>query len=85
MTFETIAELLDRIDEECLAEHGQTAGLGVCGTKRSLRVSYGGVLWDSDDDPTDDPEELKRHLLDALEEIVAGFKTAVATLEERGS
>jgi hypothetical protein len=81
ITFRQLTELLDRIDDECLAEHGQTLGLGVCGTAYALAVMYECVLWDSEEEPTDDPEELKQHLIGKLKEMVAGIETAVATLK----
>jgi len=77
MTFEQLTEILDRIDDECLARHGQTLALAICGTKHFLAVSFECVLWDSEDEPTDDPEELKRHM-----EMADGINTAVATLEK---
>lgn len=85
MTFEQLTELLDRINDECLAKHGETFDLQVCGTMYALAVSFERVLWCSEDDPTDDPEELKQHVIKALKEMAAGIQTAVATLEGKGN
>ena len=63
MTFDSLNEILDKVDEKCLEENGQTLGLQVCGTKYCLAVTLDQVLWCDDDDPVQDPRELKGHLL----------------------
>jgi len=86
MTYEQVIEFLDVLDEKCLAKTGQSLGLGVCGAKHAIAISFEQVLWDSADwesgeDPIEDHGGLRQKLLNELRDIAKRITIAIEKLE----